>query len=200
MLQKHTGGEDEDDDGAAAGGDGPVAALSRSFDERSTDRLAAVHVVSAEEAAAGAVHSRGHACSKWVRSIIHESRRRQPALIIDDLTGADASVVRQLCRCVSTAQGLCRPLWVWRAGTYGIDDVVLPLPGGKVMYPQHETAQVYLDTAAADGVSLEEAPHAVKEFQITCLVRGYLHSVLGIARVQRAASSRLQRMLCWPSC
>jgi len=30
---------------------------------------------------------------------------------------------------------------------------------------------VYLTTAAADGVSLEEAPHAVKEFQITSLVR-----------------------------
>ena len=57
-----------------------------------------------------------------------------------------------------------------RVGTYSIDDVVLPLPGGRVVYPQHETAQVYIDTAAGDGVSLEEAPHAVKEFQITFLV------------------------------
>jgi tRNA pseudouridine13 synthase len=56
--------------------------------------------------------------------------------------------------------------------------VVLPLPGGKVVYPQHETAQVYIDTAAADGVSLEEAPHAVKEFQITFLVGPHLYYLL----------------------
>ena len=52
---------------------------SRSFDERSTERLAAVHVVTAAEAA---------------------------------------------------------------AGTFSIEDVVLPLPGAKVEYPQHESAQV----------------------------------------------------------
>lgn len=28
------------------------------------------------------------------------------------------------------------------AGSYDIEDVVLPLPGARVRYPQHDTAQV----------------------------------------------------------
>lgn len=28
------------------------------------------------------------------------------------------------------------------AGAFTMEDVVLPLPGGKVQYPQHQTAQV----------------------------------------------------------
>lgn len=31
-----------------------------------------------------------------------------------------------------------------RDGTYGIEDVVLPLPGGGVQYPTHDTAKVRL--------------------------------------------------------
>ena len=34
--------------------------------------------------------------------------------------------------------------------------------------------QVYMDTAEKDGISLEEPCHAVREFQITALVRGTL--------------------------
>ena len=64
---------------------------SRSFDERSTERLAAVHVVTAAEAA---------------------------------------------------------------AGNFSIEDVVLPLPGGKVQYPQHETAQVTTSARPPHGACI----------------------------------------------
>lgn len=85
--------------GSPAGADFQEAG-SRSFDERSTERLAAVHVVTAEEAAAEA---------------------------------------------------------------YSIEDVVLPLPGGKVQYPQHETAQVK-PAALCAATSLARPP------QTACLV------------------------------
>uniref|UniRef100_A0A383W6L3 TRUD domain-containing protein n=1 Tax=Tetradesmus obliquus TaxID=3088 RepID=A0A383W6L3_TETOB len=41
------------------------------------------------------------------------------------------------------------------AGRFSIRDVVLPLPGGRVQYPQHEAGwQLYCRMAAADGVML----------------------------------------------
>ncbi|KAF6264278.1 pseudouridine synthase [Scenedesmus sp. NREL 46B-D3] len=41
------------------------------------------------------------------------------------------------------------------AGKFSIRDVVLPLPGGRVQYPQHEAGrQLYCRMAAADGVML----------------------------------------------
>lgn len=57
LLQQNSNGDAAGD--AAGDGDGGgegAAATGRSYDERSTDRLAAVHVVTAEEAAAGAYH------------------------------------------------------------------------------------------------------------------------------------------------
>ncbi|KAF8060524.1 leucine--tRNA ligase [Scenedesmus sp. PABB004] len=44
------------------------------------------------------------------------------------------------------------------AGTYGIADVVLPLPGARVSYPRHAAGRAfYLSLAAADGVALPGA-------------------------------------------
>lgn len=41
------------------------------------------------------------------------------------------------------------------AGTYSITDVVLPLPGGQVQYPQHAAGwELYCRLAAADGIML----------------------------------------------
>lgn len=59
------------------------------------------------------------------------------------------------------------------AGRFSIDDVVLPLPGYESVYPQHATAEVYSQLAAADGVSLEAAPHGCQEFSIAALRGGY---------------------------
>ncbi len=58
-------------------------------------------------------------------------------------------------------------------GRYSIDDVVLPLPGSETVYPQHATAEVYQQLAAADGVSLEAAPHGCLDFSIAELRGGY---------------------------
>jgi tRNA(Glu) U13 pseudouridine synthase TruD len=45
------------------------------------------------------------------------------------------------------------------AGVYSIRDVVLPLPGSKVQYPEHEAGgELYRQLAAADGVVLEGVP------------------------------------------
>ena len=45
------------------------------------------------------------------------------------------------------------------AGGYSIRDVVLPLPGSKVQYPEHEAGgELYRQLAAADGVVLEGIP------------------------------------------
>lgn len=59
------------------------------------------------------------------------------------------------------------------AGTYTIDDVVLPLPGSRVIYPANDVAEVYHNLASKDNVNLIESVHNVKEFSITCMSGGY---------------------------
>ena len=49
-------------------------------------------------------------------------------------------------------------------GIYSIEDVVLPVPGGRVIYPDNEVGGVYKMLAAQDGVSLDSCPHGVREF------------------------------------
>lgn len=49
--------------------------------------------------------------------------------------GADRSAGRLAAVHTVTAADLA-------AGTYGIADVVLPLPGSRIRYPEHSTAQV----------------------------------------------------------
>ncbi|KAJ0079356.1 hypothetical protein Patl1_23339 [Pistacia atlantica] len=78
-------------------------------------------------------------------------------------------------------------------GKYTIDDVILPMPGSRVIYPTNEVAEVYhclakkvwciLDAAEAfmllficieqDGISLTEIVHNVKEFSITSMTGSY---------------------------
>ncbi|CAD7703369.1 unnamed protein product [Ostreobium quekettii] len=59
------------------------------------------------------------------------------------------------------------------AGTYGIEDVVLPVPGSRVIYPEHDTALVYSSLAAESGLALKECPHNVREFSLTSLGGDY---------------------------
>lgn len=56
---------------------------------------------------------------------------------------------------------------------YTIDDVVLPLPGSKAMYPTNEVADVYHELARKDNISLTESVHNVKEFSITSMSGAY---------------------------
>mmetsp|Transcript_6179 Transcript_6179/g.22735 ORF Transcript_6179/g.22735 Transcript_6179/m.22735 type:complete len:702 (+) Transcript_6179:121-2226(+) len=56
---------------------------------------------------------------------------------------------------------------------YSIEDVVLPLPGSAIRYPQNDVGQLYEDLAAQDGVKLKGSPHQVNDFSIDALPGGY---------------------------
>lgn len=56
---------------------------------------------------------------------------------------------------------------------YTIEDVVLPLPGSKAIYPTNDVADVYHDLAKKDNISLTESVHNVKEFSITSMSGAY---------------------------
>ncbi|CAL8462051.1 g1582 [Coccomyxa elongata] len=56
---------------------------------------------------------------------------------------------------------------------FSIDQVVLPLPGCRIQYPCHDTAQVYRDLAAEDGIPLDSTPHGVRDFSLAALPGGY---------------------------
>ncbi|KAJ3696119.1 hypothetical protein LUZ60_001496 [Juncus effusus] len=58
-------------------------------------------------------------------------------------------------------------------GIYTFEDVVLPLPGSRVIFPENEVANVYHEMAKNDDISLTEAAHGVKEFSITSMTGGY---------------------------
>ncbi|ERN01557.1 hypothetical protein AMTR_s00002p00271620 [Amborella trichopoda] len=59
------------------------------------------------------------------------------------------------------------------SGNYTIDDVILPLPGSRSLYPKNDVAGVYHDLAKKDGITLMESSHNVKEFSITKMTGGY---------------------------
>ncbi|KAA8544958.1 hypothetical protein F0562_019647 [Nyssa sinensis] len=59
------------------------------------------------------------------------------------------------------------------AGNYTIDDVILPLPGSRVIYPLNDIGKVYHDLAKKDAISLTESVHNVKEFSITDMTGDY---------------------------
>ncbi|CAL9088163.1 unnamed protein product [Musa textilis] len=58
-------------------------------------------------------------------------------------------------------------------GLYTFEDVVLPLPGSKILYPENDIAGVYHDMAKKDGISLTESVHRAKEFSISNLKGAY---------------------------
>ncbi|CAK7340930.1 unnamed protein product [Dovyalis caffra] len=58
-------------------------------------------------------------------------------------------------------------------GNYTVDDVVLPMPGSRVIFPTNEIAKVYHDLAKKDGINLTESVHGVKEFSITSMTGSY---------------------------
>ncbi|MED6123561.1 hypothetical protein PIB30_050248 [Stylosanthes scabra] len=59
------------------------------------------------------------------------------------------------------------------SGCYTIEDVILPLPGSRVIYPTNDVAKVYHDLADKDRISLTECVHNVKEFSITNVTGSY---------------------------
>ncbi|XP_076896705.1 multisubstrate pseudouridine synthase 7-like [Bidens hawaiensis] len=59
------------------------------------------------------------------------------------------------------------------SGRYTYTDVVLPLPGSRVIYPHNDIEQYYQHLANKDGVSLTESTHNVKEFSLTSMTGAY---------------------------
>lgn len=56
------------------------------------------------------------------------------------------------------------------AGTWSVEDVVLPLPGCAVAYPSHDTGRIYRELAAKDGVPLDGlAMHGAREFSMAAV-------------------------------
>ncbi|XP_022719177.1 multisubstrate pseudouridine synthase 7-like [Durio zibethinus] len=58
-------------------------------------------------------------------------------------------------------------------GNYTIENVVLPMPGSRIIYPMNDIADVYHDMAKKDGISLTESVHNIKEFSITSMTGSY---------------------------
>uniref|UniRef100_A0A7N0UDF1 TRUD domain-containing protein n=1 Tax=Kalanchoe fedtschenkoi TaxID=63787 RepID=A0A7N0UDF1_KALFE len=59
------------------------------------------------------------------------------------------------------------------SGKYTIEDVLLPLPGSRVKFPENEVAEIYHNLANKDGIKLTESPHNVKDFSITNMTGDY---------------------------
>ncbi|PON87117.1 Pseudouridine synthase [Trema orientale] len=85
---------------------------------------------------------------------------------LDEISGTDLSEERKNLVKAVTADDIL-------SGNYTIDDVVLPLPGSRVILPTNDIAQVYHDLAKKDAISLTESAHNVKEFSITSMTGSY---------------------------
>jgi tRNA pseudouridine13 synthase len=59
------------------------------------------------------------------------------------------------------------------AGNYTVEDVLLPLPGSRVIYPRNEIEKVFKDLANKDSISLTNTVHSIKEFSLTSMTGAY---------------------------
>ncbi|PON73871.1 Pseudouridine synthase [Parasponia andersonii] len=85
---------------------------------------------------------------------------------LDEISGTDLPEERKNLVKAATTEDIL-------SGNYTIDDVVLPLPGSRVILPTNDIAQVYHDLAKKDAISLTESAHNIKEFSITSMTGSY---------------------------
>ncbi|KAH1083475.1 hypothetical protein J1N35_023236 [Gossypium stocksii] len=85
---------------------------------------------------------------------------------LDEISGKDLPLEKNNLVKVMTASDIS-------TGNYTIEDVVLPMPGSRIIYPMNEVADVYHDMAKKDGISLTESVHNIKEFSITSVTGSY---------------------------
>ncbi|KAL0005616.1 hypothetical protein SO802_013177 [Lithocarpus litseifolius] len=85
---------------------------------------------------------------------------------LDEISGTDLLEERNNLVKVVTAEDI-------HTGNYTIDDVVLPMPGSRVIYPSNDIANVFHDLAKKDAISLLESVHSVKEFSLTSITGSY---------------------------
>ncbi|PKA64964.1 tRNA pseudouridine13 synthase [Apostasia shenzhenica] len=58
-------------------------------------------------------------------------------------------------------------------GAYNLEDILLPLPGTRIIYPENDIADLYHNLSKKDGINLTESVHGVKEFSITNMTGAY---------------------------
>uniref|UniRef100_A0A6N2KU39 TRUD domain-containing protein n=1 Tax=Salix viminalis TaxID=40686 RepID=A0A6N2KU39_SALVM len=85
---------------------------------------------------------------------------------LDETSGTDCPESKNTLVKVVTAEDMS-------TGNYTVDDVVLPMPGSRVIFPTNEIAKVYHDLAKKDAINLTESVHSVKEFSITSMTGSY---------------------------
>ncbi|KAJ6413825.1 hypothetical protein OIU84_006599 [Salix udensis] len=85
---------------------------------------------------------------------------------LDETSGTDRPESKNTLVKVVTAEDMS-------TGNYTVDDVVLPMPGSRVIFPTNEIAKVYHDLAKKDAINLTESDHSVKEFSITSMTGSY---------------------------
>ncbi|XP_031248960.1 multisubstrate pseudouridine synthase 7-like isoform X1 [Pistacia vera] len=85
---------------------------------------------------------------------------------LDEVSATELPVGRNNLVKTATAEDI-------HTGKYTIDDVILPMPGSRVIYPTNEVAEVYHRLAKKDGINLTEIVHNVKEFSITSMTGSY---------------------------
>ena len=54
-----------------------------------------------------------------------------------------------------------------QGGQYTIHDVVLPLPGYDVVYPDNDMKDHYRQIMAADGLDIDNMRHKVKDYALS---------------------------------
>ncbi|KAI4350051.1 hypothetical protein L6164_010576 [Bauhinia variegata] len=84
----------------------------------------------------------------------------------DEISGGDVLEERTIHVKAVTAEDL-------NSGYYTIEDIILPMPGSRVIYPTNDVAEVYHDLAKKDTICLTESVHNVKEFSITSMTGSY---------------------------
>ncbi|XP_059652720.1 multisubstrate pseudouridine synthase 7 isoform X2 [Cornus florida] len=62
------------------------------------------------------------------------------------------------------------------SGDYTIDDVILPLPGSRAIYPLNDIGKVYHDLAKKDSICLTESVHGVKYLKGSSTLSKCIHS------------------------
>ena len=53
--------------------------------------------------------------------------------------------------------------------SYSIHDLVLPLPGHSILYPDNEVKTWYTEVLATDGLTLESFTHKIRYIIIKCI-------------------------------
>ncbi|KAL7120130.1 hypothetical protein ACP275_02G104600 [Erythranthe tilingii] len=85
---------------------------------------------------------------------------------VDELSVIDLSEARNTVVKVISEEDIA-------AGTYTIDDIVLPLPGSRITYPLNDIGKIYHDIARKDDISLTDGAHNSKEFSFTSITGAY---------------------------